>query len=245
MKKCNNPQCNIQHPMFNRNQNNKDGLSNRCKECVKKSVKKSYLKKRKYYIKQETERYNKWKIDNPELYLIQSKKWNDKYLKEGYFKEYYQENKERLKMYSQQPEVRIRRNERWRERYKNDVDFRLQQLMKANFHLFFKDKGKSKHLSFSKVTDYTFQQLKTHLEKHFRKGMNWDNCGNLWEIHHITPQNLYDVTNEKAIKECWGLDNLIPLWKTTEISHKMGDTSIGNRNVPKDQKYKPKLGNIN
>tara|TARA_R110002153_G_C13206713_1_gene487481 strand:+ start:225 stop:944 length:720 start_codon:yes stop_codon:yes gene_type:complete len=239
MKKCNNPKCTIEHPLFNKNKTMKDGLSNRCKDCVQKSVKESYLKRRDYYSKVSTISYNKWKKENPKLWDIQRKKWNDKYVENGYFKDYYQKNKERLKIREQQPHIIEKRNKRWRERYKNDLNFRLKEIMKSNFHLFFKDKGETKNLSFSKIVDYTYPQLKVHLEDNFRKGMEWDNFGNLWEIHHITPQSLYDPTDENSVKECWKLDNLLPLWKTTEISHKMGDTSLGNRNVPKNKKYKP------
>ena len=72
MKICNNPKCSSKGSFlplneFNKNKNNKDGLSHRCKKCVKESVKKSYNKNREYYIKDSIERQKQFKIYLDEL----------------------------------------------------------------------------------------------------------------------------------------------------------------------------------
>jgi hypothetical protein len=246
MKVCNNPKCHLKEtpqPLcnFNKNKNTEDGFNKRCKICVKISVKQSYLKNQQYYTKKETERHKIWKQNNPEKYQIQRDKFNKKYKENGYWEKYYQDNKERLLIYSKQDNVKEKRKLNWKIKYKNNIQFKLQTVMKANFHLFFKDKGKNKNLSFSKIISYTFDQLQSHIENKFRNGMCWDNFGNVWEIHHIKPQNLFDVLNVEEIKECWSLENLFPLWKTTEISQQFGDTLRGNRNIGKKEIYDPNL----
>jgi hypothetical protein len=238
MKKCNNPQCTTPEALFSKNKNYKDNLHPRCKECVKKSVKVSMEKRKEYYAEQTKKHGKLWREANPEAYSENHRKSNDRLREIGYWKKYYQENKTRLSEYSQTEEVVEKRKARWRERYANDINFKLKELMKANFHLFFKDKGKNKHLSFSKVVGYTYEELRFHLEKNFRNGMDWGNFGELWEIHHVKPQNMFGV-EEEQVKECWKLNNLLPLWKTTEISHQMGDNTIGNRNVGKSEIYRP------
>tara|TARA_B110000977_G_C10975274_1_gene453946 strand:- start:7 stop:738 length:732 start_codon:yes stop_codon:yes gene_type:complete len=240
MKDCNNPKCNNKGvKLFSKNKNNKDGLSHRCKECVKTSVKSSTLKKKEYYREDMRERSEVYRKENPLKVIENTKKFGKIYKENGYWGEYYQDNKERLSEYSKQEHVRVKRNNRWRERYKNDVDFRLKEIMKACFHQFFKDKGGKKNYKFSKVVNYTQLQLKTHLENNFREGMTWGNMGTHWEIHHIKPQNLFSLDSEKDIRECWDMSNLTPLWVTTSISHAMGDIIRGNRNIGKTEIYNP------
>jgi hypothetical protein len=239
MKNCNNPKCSVQSPTFNKNKNNKDGLSNRCRECVKKSVNESYYKNRDYYLQDAKVRGVITHNNDPSIRKENAVKFGKIYKESGYYKQYYKDNKERISEYYKSSVVVERRKKRWRERYYTNIPFRLKEILKANFHLFFKDKGKNKTLSFPSIIDYTYEEFEKHLTKNLRKGMNWDNFGELWEIHHIKPQNMFDVENIDDIKECWGLDNMTPLWKTTEISKQMGDTTLGNRNVPKDKIYQP------
>jgi hypothetical protein len=244
MKICNNPNCEFKGELlpltgFNKNKTTKDGFSNRCKKCVNKSVKQSYKKNSKYYSTRESKRFKEKRKENPLKYQEIGRKYNQRLKENGYFKDYYQQNKEKFKQYSQNPQVIKKRNKKWKERYKIDKVFKLKEIMKSNFHLFFKDKGQNKNLSFNKIINYTYEELKIHLENNFRKGMNWGNFGELWEIHHIKPQNQFNPDNLKEIEECWALFNLTPLWKTTQISQQMGDTSLGNRNVPKNLIYKP------
>jgi hypothetical protein len=246
MKICNNPNCNLSGSYqsldnFNKNKTTNDGYHNRCKICVKTSVKQSYLKNQSYYSKIESERNKIWRQNNPEKYQTLKNQFNEKYKKNGYWGRYYQNNKERLLNYSKQETTKNKRKNNWKNKYQNNIHFKLQTVMKANFHLFFKDKGKNKNLSFSKIVSYTFDQLKSYLENKFRDGMCWENFGDVWEIHHIKPQNLFNILDIEEVKKCWSLDNLFPLWKTTEISHQFGDTLKGNRNIGKKEIYDPNL----
>ena len=42
--------------------------------------------------------------------------------------------------------------------------------------------------------------------------MSWDNYGE-WEIDHIRPLALFDLTDEAQFKEAASFKNLQPLWK--------------------------------
>lgn len=74
------------------------------------------------------------------------------------------------------------------------------------------------------LVNYTFQELKGHLESQFTPEMTWSNYGSYWEIDHIIPQNTFSFKTEKDkdFKICWSLMNLRPLEK------------IANRRRPKD-----------
>ena len=48
--------------------------------------------------------------------------------------------------------------------------------------------------------------------------MNWNNYGEYWEIDHIIPQNLFNMTTaeSKDFQICWSLMNLRPLEKSAQ-----------------------------
>lgn len=65
------------------------------------------------------------------------------------------------------------------------------------------------------LVNYTLEDLKSHLEKQFKPGMNWKNHGrDGWHIDHIKPIDLFNITDYRCddFTECWSLGNLQPLW---------------------------------
>lgn len=64
---------------------------------------------------------------------------------------------------------------------------------------------------------YKIYRIKSHLENQFDKNMNWNNYGKYWQIDHIVPVNLYDLSNPIEIKKCWSLKNLRPLEKMKNL----------------------------
>jgi hypothetical protein len=65
--------------------------------------------------------------------------------------------------------------------------------------------------------------------------MNWDNHKIIWEIDHIKPISLFNLTNLEEQKQCFHYTNMQPLFKTTEIAKSFNYVEIGNRN--KSNKY--------
>jgi len=58
-------------------------------------------------------------------------------------------------------------------------------------------------------------ELKIHLEKQFKNGMNWNNHGHLgkvWHVDHIKACSKFDLTNNDELKKCFHYTNLQPLW---------------------------------
>lgn len=56
------------------------------------------------------------------------------------------------------------------------------------------------------------QELLSHLESQFSEGMSWDNYGE-WELDHVNPLSLFDLTDPVQFKEAANFKNLQPLWK--------------------------------
>lgn len=70
------------------------------------------------------------------------------------------------------------------------------------------------------IVGYSVQELKEHLEKLFKPGMNWRNKGkNGWHIDHRIPINFfqYNSTDDVEFKYCWSLNNLQPLWEKDNV----------------------------
>lgn len=78
----------------------------------------------------------------------------------------------------------------------------------------FKSINNTKNKNTNKILGYSPKDLKEHLEKQFKDGMNWDNYGE-WHIDHIIP--ISSATNlEEGIKLS-KLENLQPLWGVDNI----------------------------
>lgn len=106
-----------------------------------------------------------------------------------------QANKDKLKLYRQQPLNHLAANLRSR-------------LSKA---------VRRQQLTCSAVDDLScsLEELKKHLESKFKHGMTWDNYGD-WHIDHIKPLVL--ATNEIELKTLCHYTNLQPLWAKENLS---------------------------
>jgi len=80
-------------------------------------------------------------------------------------------------------------------------------------------KGAKNGIHWEDPVGYSIKDLKQHLEKQFKTGMNWKNRGE-WHIDHIRPVSSFYFTKpeDKEFKECWALSNLQPLWASENCS---------------------------
>lgn len=71
------------------------------------------------------------------------------------------------------------------------------------------------------VLGYTFNDLKSHIEKQFSTGMTWERFMR-GEIHidHIIPVSSFkaDTVESEEFKACWALSNLRPMWAKDNLS---------------------------
>ena len=145
----------------------------------------------------------------------------------NYDKEYYKKHSEDIKykkkLYRQNNAEKIRQAE---------IDYYKKHKLSRNFSkaICFALKGMKSGQHWETLIPYNLQQLKEHLESQFDENMNWDNYGDYWEIDHIIPQNLFNITTveDEQFQVCWSLANLRPLEKSV------------NRSRPKDGRDIPK-----
>lgn len=109
-------------------------------------------------------------------------------------------------------------------RLKTDIDYKLKSNIQNTILKYLKKYGKQgKSLHTLEYLDYTMQDLKKHLESQFKPDMNWSNHGTLWHIDHIRPMASFKFVKDgkediEAVKQCWSLDNLKPLYKKDNLS---------------------------
>jgi hypothetical protein len=202
LKKCS--KCNISknYICFSKNKGNKDGYQSRCKTC-------------------KSEDNKIWRINNPthcKQYAHQN--WlNNKEVITQYNKTYRSQNKDKQYLYSykhrnSEKGKNNRKQYRKKEYYlKYGVDIewtlkltlrnRLKNAIKNNFK-----KGKTIEL-----LGCSIQEVKMYLEQQFTSEMNWSNYGKdkYWEIDHIKPCDLFDLSDENEQKICFHYTNLQPL----------------------------------
>jgi hypothetical protein len=79
--------------------------------------------------------------------------------------------------------------------------------------------GRRKNKPWHEAVGYTVEELRSHLERQFTKGMSWENYGE-WHVDHIIPVTAfnYDSVDHPEFKVCWALTNLRPLWAEQNIS---------------------------
>lgn len=200
-KKCS--KCATEKPLelFGKLINSPDGLKYDCKEC------------RSEYNKLNRERI---KLKNKEYYE------NNKETLLGKNKEYRLENSDAIKIqrkeYREREEVAIHRKEKnkeylpvrklkIKERRKNDINFKLSEILRSKVHKMLKN-NKTSYANYIGC-DVVF--LKKWLEFRFDENMNWTNLGSYWHIDHILPINRFDFTNERHKYICFHWTNLQPL----------------------------------
>ena len=85
----------------------------------------------------------------------------------------------------------------------------LKDLLRSRTRKAFKNKGYSKTSRTREMLGVDWEVAKAHIERQFKKGMNWDNHGE-WHIDHIIP--LASANNKEELMKLCHYSNLQPLW---------------------------------
>lgn len=183
---------------------NVDGLRNTCKVC-KNIDDKRYRESNKERIREIKQN---WIKTNPD-----------------YKKNYYEKNKERLKLesrvyyrknklkYNEQSSLWNKVNSEKRKeiikKHKQKPEINLKEKIRHRVYLFLKGKNWEKNSKTSEIVGCSSQYLKEYLENQFKDGMTWDNHGK-WHIDHIIP--LSSAKTEEEVYRLCHYTNLQPLW---------------------------------
>jgi len=175
---------------------------------------------RKIHKEQLKEHYKEHYKENKEKYLEyreihkkEIRKYREKYEKNNkkkiskYQKKYRELNREKI---NSTAKIRMK------EKRENDPIFRLNGNISQGVYSSLKGNKNGRH--WEALVDYNQQDLRGHLEKQFKKGMNWKNYGK-WHVDHKIPIDSFNITSTECedFKRCWALSNLQPLWEKDNL----------------------------
>lgn len=112
------------------------------------------------------------------------------------------------------PEKYAKINRRWRNNNpkwveKNKISFNLRTRIWGAL------KGHIKLGGTFELVGCSAIELQAHLQRLFKPGMSWENYGlRGWEVDHIRPCALFDLSDPEQQRACFHYTNLQPLWKS-------------------------------
>lgn len=166
----------------------------------KEAQKRSYDKKKEYYISKSKRWYarNKdRKRESVQHYREKYKKWyND------YQATYREVNKEKLREYSRKKD---------NHRYKNDVFYFLKKKIRNRTNDAIRAQLANKPCSFTESLGCDPEKLIMHIESRFQPGMSWGNR-HKWHVDHIKPLSSFNLSDPEEFKKACHYTNLQPLW---------------------------------
>jgi hypothetical protein len=145
--------------------------------------------------------------------------------------------KERMKNYRANPKNKKRKCELVKERYKNDIQFRINAIQRSRLHACLKGKNVEKNMRTKEYFGCSPSFIKEYIEILFTSGMTWENQGfgkGKWNIDHRRCCSSFDWDNytDEDIYKCWHWTNLQPMWHVENCHEK------GGKFDPKTFRYK-------
>lgn len=206
-KRC--PDCGQHKPLedFGKWSRAKDGLTVYCKFCTRARVRRSAARRKLAKAAYD----KKYRENNADKIKARLRKWAKANL--ARIIKLAQERRN-----ANRSVYRVRRAAYLRKYYAASPSRRLDQSVSVQLRKSLN--GSKGGRSWEKLVGYTLHDLLIHLEGQFKPGMTWDNYGLVWVIDHKVPKAwfVYNSTDDPGFKDCWGLSNLQPLWKSENDS---------------------------
>ena len=192
-----------------------------CKQClIQKDLTEFYFFNNRYELKCKT-CLNKIQRERPsrKVVIIKYEEKNKETLNKKRA-EYRKNNREkcnyRCRRYYQQNKEKVnnRQKKYIKKRRKNDFKFKIECSLRES--LIKSIKKKYKKSSALILIGLSVEDFQKYIESKFQKGMTWENWGkgeNKWNLDHILPIELFDLTDTNQQKICFHYTNLQPLWQ--------------------------------
>lgn len=200
MKICN--KCNIE-------KDNSDFYKKKgkCKQCIS-VYNKNYIRSEEGKKAKKLSDKKYYKLNKDAMYL----KYRDN--KNQYRRQYYKKNK--LLIF-----------EKEKQRYKNDVQFRLSKIYRNRMNSYIK--GENNKMDYLHCNLSEFREF---IEIQFTNDMSWDNQGTIWELDHVIPVSKFNLEIQEHKNTCFHWCNYKPIPKSDnkKKSNKIIDNMIKEHN---------------
>ena len=122
-----------------------------------------------------------------------------------------EQNRRKAKQYQSKPENKKKINTRRRLNYESDKNLRLRNKYRKETHKHLLLIKNVKYANFLSCSSVFFRQW---IESQFTSGMKWENYGRYWELDHIFPVSIFDLTVQENIRLCYHWENVRPCLKS-------------------------------
>lgn len=100
-----------------------------------------------------------------------------------------------------------------REKRANDLNFKLASVLRGQIRRAIKGQKRIDHTL--SLLGCSVESFKLYLESKFEIGMSWENYGRgegTWQIDHIMPCAIFDLSNPGHQTRCFHFSNMQPMW---------------------------------
>ncbi len=177
-----------------------------CKDCIKKNPSQSPEYIQKYY--QEKEKLRRQRPEVKTKLQAQKRRWRMARTPEQKLKDYTY-GLAHSRRYAPIRRIRIC------QRKQEDLNLRLSCRLRASFAMFVRHEYKS--CSSLVLLGCTLAFFKKWIALQFQDNMFWYNWGHgagKWNLEHIIPVALFDLTSTEEQKKCFHYTNFRPMWHT-------------------------------
>jgi hypothetical protein len=117
--------------------------------------------------------------------------------------------------------VNKRATERDKEKVKTDIQYRIKKHLRIRMYgAIIKNAKSTRNGKVEDLIGCSIEEYRKHIENQWINEMSWENHGKVWEIDHIIPISVFDMTKTEQQKLAFHYTNVQPLYKSENRSKK-------------------------
>ncbi len=122
-------------------------------------------------------------------------------------KEWRRGNRDKLRIYAKR---------KWNKKMATSLSFAIRERLRTRIRQAIRSQSGNKATKTMDLLGCSLSDFRIYTESKFDVGMNWDNWGwgkDKWNLDHIVPCAIFDLTKPEHQKRCFHFSNYQPLWQ--------------------------------